>query len=104
MVLLIVALACGTRAPGMAGCASLPEGKEREECHFTEAKALVPNPDALDAALAPLDPLARDLLLVRLAMDTPDQSAVLCGRVMSPVAKQRCEQILGRPHLRGPAP
>lgn len=104
MVALILLWACGAdRAPGLAGCTSL-SGAEREECRFVEARKLVDQPEALDAGLVDLEPLARDLLLVRLAMDTPTASAVLCGRVSTDVGRQRCQQILGRPHLRGQPP
>ena len=103
MVALILWFAC-TVPPGMAGCETLRDGMTREECRFTEAKLLVSDPPALDTALAGLDPTSRDLLLVRLAMDTPTSSAVLCGRVATAIGRQRCQQILGRPHLRGQAP
>ncbi len=103
MVALILLFACAP-PPGMAGCETLRDAMKREECRFTEAKKLVPDPEALDGALTPLDPTSRDLLLVRLAMDTPTASAVLCGRVTTEIGRQRCQQILGRPHLRGQAP
>ncbi len=103
MVALILLLAC-TTPPGMAGCDTLRDTMKREECRFTEAKKLAATPEALDAALVGLDPTNRDLLLVRLAMDTPTSSAVLCGRVTTDIGRQRCQQILGRPHLRGQAP
>lgn len=100
LIALVLGLACA-RAPGIAGCEPLA-GNAREDCRFEEARKVAAEPGALDAALRSVDdPLARDLLLVRLAFDTPASSARFCARVTTAVGKQRCQQIIGRPHLRG---
>ncbi len=100
MIALLLGLACA-RPPGMAGCATL-EGTAREDCRFEEAKRLSADPAALQAGLQAVDdPLARDLILVRLAFDKPGSSSTYCALVTTPVGKQRCQQIIGRPHLRG---
>lgn len=98
-----LALGCGLGTPDtFEGCAAIRDGIEREECRFLQAQRLSADPAALAAALATLsDATGRDLLLVRLAMDAPDKSDALCGQVTTPAGKQRCQQILGRPHLRG---
>lgn len=91
---------CG-RAPGIAGCASL-DGTALEDCRFEEVKKVAADPAALQATLDAIpDPISKDLALVRLAFDTPSSSAELCARVTTPIGKQRCQQIIGRPHLRG---
>ncbi len=101
IVALLLALGGCARAPGIAGCASL-DGAELEDCRFAESKKVAADPVALQAALDAIpDPLSRDLVLVRLAFDTPSSSGQLCTRVTTPVGKQRCQQIIGRPHLRG---
>ena len=100
MIVALLLLGCG-RAPGIAGCASL-DGTQLEDCRFEEAKKVSADPTALDAALGAIaDPLSRDLVLVRLAFDTPSSAAQFCGKVTTAVGKQRCQQIIGRPHLRG---
>ena len=99
-MILLFALACA-RPAGIVGCDSLSD-TEREDCRFEEAKKVSGDPKALDLALKSIqDPLARDLLLVRLAFDSPTASAQFCSRVTTEVGKQRCQQIIGRPHLRG---
>lgn len=101
---LVVALACAMnsgRAPGIEGCEEL-SGTAREDCRFAEVRKVSGDPTALEGALRTLeDPLSRDLLLVRLAFDAPTSSAKFCSRVTTDVGKQRCQQIIGRPHLRG---
>ena len=103
MTVLLLVLACAavaSRAPGISGCESLA-GTEREDCRLDEARKMGADPVALDLALAQIpDPVARDLLLVRLAFDTPSDSARYCSRTTTTVGKQRCQQIIGRPHLR----
>lgn len=97
--LLIWLLACG-RADGIAGCEPLA-GTAREDCRLEEAAKVVADPAAFAVALQTIeDPTARDLLLVRLAFDTPSSSTALCAKVTTPIGKQRCQQIIGRPHLR----
>lgn len=99
MILLLLA-ACA-RPPGMEGCASL-SGNAREDCRFEVARGLVSDPPALDVALGSIeDATARDLVRVRLAFEVPTASSALCAKVVTPVGKQRCQQIIGRPHLRG---
>lgn len=101
MAALILLLACG-RPPGFEGCGAIRGGEAREECRFVEAKKLAGDPGALGAALDTVeDPLARDLLVVRLVVDDPGRAEALCRLVTSEAATQRCQQILGRPHLRG---
>jgi hypothetical protein len=99
-IVLALLLGCG-RPPGIAGCASL-DGTTKEDCRFDEAKKLVANKAEFTAAVATIeDPTARDLLLVRLAFEVPSSSATLCSQVTTAIGKQRCQQIIGRPHLRG---
>ena len=99
-LLLALLIGCG-RPPGIAGCASL-DGTQKEDCRFDEAKKLVGDKAEFTAAIATIeDPTARDLVLVRLAFELPSSSAALCSQVTTTIGKQRCQQIIGRPHLRG---
>lgn len=74
------------------------------DCHFERAKLAVENPDPalLDAAInASGDALARDLLRVRLATIHPHLGARLCADVTTIAAREKCQQVIGRPHLQG---
>jgi hypothetical protein len=63
------------------------------------------DPAALEAAItAAGDATAQDLLRVQLAVDSPQQADSLCARVTTEFAKEKCQQVLGRPHLRPATP
>jgi hypothetical protein len=56
--------------------------------------------DALDVGLVEIDDVtSRDLVLLRLAIAAPRHAAALCGRVRTAGAEEKCQQVLGRPHL-----
>ena len=74
----------------------------RGECQFAQVRQAWEQHDeaAMEAALQRIDdPLERELALVRLAILSPHEAPTLCGRVTQSVARQKCQQILGRPHL-----
>jgi len=50
------------------------------------------------------DNIEKDLLLLRLAIQQPSYSTALCRRVISNNAKEKCKQVIGRPHLTAPKP
>jgi hypothetical protein len=86
----------------MAGCASVRDAVAREECRYTEAKALAGDDKALKVALATIpEDASRDLLLYRLAVDHPARAAALCGQIHTPDLHEKCSRVLGRPHLQG---
>ncbi len=98
LVLLSLLAACGTDASG--DCGELPPGRALEECRYTRARAAAEQPEALDAALADIDdPASRDLLLLRLAVDLPARAPELCRRITTPAARDKCDKVVGRPHL-----
>lgn len=81
-----------------AECAVL-DGTAREDCRLKFAQQA--SEAELDLLLPTLgDPLTADLLLIRLAIDSPHRATELCARTRTEVGKQRCQQIIGRPHLR----
>lgn len=50
------------------------------------------------------DPIARDMLRVGLATEEPVRGAWLCDAVTTPLAKVKCTNVRGRPHLGGAPP
>jgi hypothetical protein len=98
-----LALACG-QPQDLPGCATLRDPGEREACRWALIAPLADDDAALDAALAQVaEPESRDLLLLRLALSEPRRAPRLCARVSTPGAVEKCQQVLGRPHL-GSAP
>ena len=80
--------------------------KDPEECAYQEIKAAfeasltTQQTTPFEQALTQItDPTTHDLTLVRLAVAYPAQAGSLCSRVTIELAKEKCKQILGRPHL-----
>lgn len=99
---LVAALLMGCARPpaSFADCGALSDLAAREECRFEHARALLDQPDALQAALASVPEVdSRDLLLLRLAVAEPTRAAALCHQTTTPGARQKCQQVIGRPHL-----
>jgi hypothetical protein len=100
LILGLLLLACQGEPVTVAECATLSRPAEVEDCRLRLVQPLIDDDDALDAALAEIDdPGSRDLLLLRLAISDPPRAARLCRRVQTEGAKERCRQVLGRPHL-----
>ena len=100
-----LAVACGTEPPRTIGaCGALRPAAERETCRYELLQPTVSGPriddGALDAGLVEIaDETSRDLVLLRLAIAAPRHAAALCGRVRTAGAQEKCQQVLGRPHL-----
>ncbi len=47
------------------------------------------------------DPLARDMLRLRLAEAVPSAGGRLCPEMTTTYGKEKCSQVVGRPHLQG---
>lgn len=60
---------------------------------------LVESPEHRKATLAGLTPEQRDLLLLQLAVYTPTMAPQMCAEVQGQLAKDKCNQVIGRPHL-----
>ena len=41
----------------------------------------------------------KDLLLLSLAVENPQYSSELCKKIQTKPAKEKCQQVIGRPHL-----
>lgn len=100
LLALMLALGCTPQPTTVAECAQLSDATEREQCRYDFVAPLVGDPEALDQALAQIeDPQSRDLLLLRLAIAHPQTARHLCERVSTSGAQEKCQQVLGRPHL-----
>ena len=92
--------ACTPTPTTVAGCAELGSPGEIEECRYRLVAPLVDEPAAFEAALGQIEsPESRDLLLLRLAIPHPNRAARLCQLTSTAGAKEKCKQVLGRPHL-----
>ena len=49
--------------------------------------------------LAQLPELDRDILLLKLAVQNPSMAPKFCREVLGRGAKEKCKQVIGRPHL-----
>lgn len=101
MILPLLALVWACEGPplAMADCASLAP-TEREDCRLRFALALLDQPEELRAAIAAIpEPDSRDLLLLRLAVAEPTRAGAFCADAASEPAREKCRQVLGRPHL-----
>ena len=60
---------------------------------------MVVEPIFLEETLAthPVD--TQDLLLLTLAIRNPSAAGQFCKQVRSDMAKEKCQQVIGRPHL-----
>ena len=100
MILSLLLLACQSEPANVGECVALAPPTAVEDCRLRLVQPLIDDDAALDAALAEIEDLgSRDLLLLRLAISDPPRAARLCRRVVTDGAKERCRQVLGRPHL-----
>ncbi len=77
------------------------------DCRFEKALAALHAGDraGMRAEIeAVSDPLQRDLLRLRVATAEPAKAGVLCTEVTTDFAREKCQQVLGRPHLHGTPP
>ena len=64
-----------------------------------EMQKLVENPERRQRTLAELPLEQRDLLLLQLAVYNPTMAPKMCAEVQGNIAKDKCTQVIGRPHL-----
>ena len=77
------------------------------DCRFDRALAALGRGDeaAMRAEIDTLsDPVQRDLLRLRVATTEPARAGQLCAEVTTDFAREKCQQVLGRPHLQGAPP
>lgn len=94
--LILWLLACGAAE----GDCATREGRDRDACWYEAARTAAP--EALPAVLDGIDdPVARDLVLLRLAVDHPERANALCAQTKTPTGREKCDKVIGRPHLSG---
>ena len=98
--LLLALAACAAEPRRIEDCGKLRGTAAVENCRWRFVEPVADDPEALRAALAAIPEAAsRDLVRLRLAIEHPDRAASACREVETPGARERCEQVLGRPHL-----
>ena len=103
-MILTFLLACFSSGGG-GDCSSIDDGVQREECFFQEAVQLSGDRASLENYIFLMeDASSQDLLRIRLAVRDPDRNQWLCDGVSTQNARDRCRQVVGRPHLRGSRP
>jgi hypothetical protein len=99
----VILLVVACHGEGVDACGKLGDPIAREECRYDAVRTVATDDAALDAALAGIeDAGSRDLVLYRLARDLPERAHALCGRTTTPAMRDKCDKVLGRPHLSGP--
>lgn len=102
MAALIFLLAC-VGGEGLAACDGVSDPVSKEDCRYQVVKKLLDDRPAFTAAVDSITPdTSRDLLLYRIAFDEPKRAPELCRMVRTAATKEKCEKVLGRPHLAGP--
>lgn len=97
---LVLLGACNLGVVDDGDCSRISEGRAKEDCRYARARTHAEDPAALDADLAAIpDSAARDMVLLRLAVDLPSRAPELCARMTTPPAREKCEKVVGRPHL-----
>jgi hypothetical protein len=104
-LLLVLVGACTLGVVEDGDCARIPEGRARDDCHYALARTHADDAARLDGVLSGVaDPAARDMVLLRLAVDLPARAPELCARITTPAARDKCDKVVGRPHLGGVRP
>ena len=82
----------------LIGCSST-KSESSASLSDTHIEALQSHPEELDSVLQGMPLSQQDLLLLTLAIRTPNKAPEFCKRVHSASAKEKCTQVVGRPHL-----
>lgn len=91
----------GGCSAGSGDCEAIRAATERETCRFEAVKAAGSDQAAVDLALSAIpEGDARDLVRLRMAIDRPAEGERWCSGVTTALAQEKCQQVLGRPHLR----
>jgi hypothetical protein len=94
----VQAVAALTRLVALALLTTACAGDSGESA-YRDASAVVDDPAKLDAVLAAVpDDATRDMVVYRLAVDHPDRARSFCARMTTPL-KQKCDNIVARPHI-----
>jgi hypothetical protein len=101
MLMSVLLFGCAQPEPqDIVACATLPTQTAIEDCRYRLAAPHLTDPAALRADLAQIaDPISHDLLLQRLSVNHPAQAGALCRQMKTEQGRQKCQQVIGRPHL-----
>ena len=78
-------------------------GCQQERDSVEDWTPLLGNWDEFDAQLNQVsDPMTRDVLLIQLAVQNLQYSNILCQKVETHGAKEKCQKVIERPHLTAP--
>ncbi len=105
LVILALLLACGGKPATLEDCAGVRDAVAREDCYLSMLHEVFERGDDqafLQGLSRVEDPISRDLVRLRLAVESPDRAGWLCEGVETENARAKCQQVLGRPHLRAP--
>jgi len=100
-------LACFSSG-GSGDCHSLSDGEKREDCLFQEVQKFSGDQVAIRIYIDGITEkktgntqavYSRDLLRFRLASSDPVRYQWICQEAETTAGKEKCRQILGRPHM-----
>jgi hypothetical protein len=100
--LLAAVVSCEHPKVDAGDCTKAHDAVARENCLFEAASAAWKRgvPAFRKSVKAIPSPESRDLVRLRIAIDDPAGAAQLCAEVETEPAREKCRQVLGRPHLR----
>ena len=104
--LIVALLGCADESASPSGgdatvsdCSTVADWQDRLDCAYGQAEPLVET-DELEAKLSTLEATEdRDMVLYRLAVNHPQQASRLCQMVTTRAFVEKCQQVVGRPHL-----
>ncbi len=79
---------------GLLGCQSRSTDWDEDTL-----QQLASSPEQLERFTNTLPAEQQDLLLLTLAVRNPQKANTFCKKVRSQTAKEKCQQVIGRPHL-----
>ena len=95
MAILIFLLGCDT-----SDCEALWV-REKDECRYQAVKGAKDEAAIVATLKAIPDDMARDLVIIRIVHDRPEDLTKLCSFATTPIAKSQCKNAIGRPHISG---
>lgn len=95
MTILMTAPGCGG-----AGCDAIADAGERVACRVAKNTPLVGDPDALTESMSSIEaPTEHDLVALQLMVQHPSLLPILCPKMRTDSAADRCQRLEQRPHL-----
>ena len=83
-----------------SGCDAILEPAPRVECRYERLQSFAQQTGRLELELAKVgDPTEHDLVALRLMVTNPSLFPLLCPRMKTASARQRCQRLEERPHL-----